>query len=200
MVAISRDMTEHKDLEDRLALLANLDGLTGLANRRHFDERLDTEWDRARREGTPLSLLLVDVDHFKKFNDQYGHQAGDACLRSVARALIEQARRPADVAARYGGEEFALLLPNTDATGCEQVGERIRQAIHDLGILHALNLPSKKVTVSVGGATHLPASEKAHCMSLVEAADKALYAAKESGRDRLVMSGRVIAWPGSIRA
>lgn len=200
VVAISRDMTEHKDLEDRLAVLAISDGLTGLANRRHFDDQLQAEWERARREGTTLSLLLVDVDQFKKFNDQYGHQAGDACLRSVARVLIEQAKRPADVAARYGGEEFALLLPNTDASGCEQVGQRIQQAIHDLGILHALNPPSKRVTVSLGGATHLSASDKVHCTSLIEAADKALYAAKESGRDRLVMSGKVIAWPGSIRA
>ncbi|MGY4403605.1 diguanylate cyclase (GGDEF)-like protein/PAS domain S-box-containing protein [Bradyrhizobium sp. USDA 3315] len=200
LVAISRDMTEHKDLEDKLAVLARSDGLTGLANRRHFDEQLQAEWERARREGTPLSLLLLDVDHFKNFNDQYGHQAGDACLRSVARVLSEQARRPADVAARYGGEEFALLLPNTDATGCMEVGERVQQSIRDLGILHALNPPSKLVTLSLGGATNLPASDKAHCTSLVEAADKALYSAKEGGRDRLVMSGQVIAWPGSIKS
>jgi diguanylate cyclase (GGDEF)-like protein/PAS domain S-box-containing protein len=200
VVAISRDMTEHKDLEDRLAALAISDGLTGLANRRHFDERLEAEWDRSRRDGTALSLLLVDVDHFKKFNDQYGHQAGDGSLRSIARILIEHAKRPADVAARYGGEEFALLLPNTDATGCELVGEQIRQAIHKLAILHALNPPSKKVTLSIGGATHFPASDKADCASLIGAADRALYAAKESGRDRLVMSGQVIAWAGSIPA
>ncbi|WP_456640557.1 diguanylate cyclase [Bradyrhizobium sp. USDA 10063] len=200
VVAISRDMTTHKNLEDELAVLASSDGLTGLANRRHFDERLQAEWDRATREGTPISLLLADVDHFKKFNDQYGHQAGDACLRSVARALVEQAQRPADVAARYGGEEFALLLPNTDATGCVQVGERIEQAIRDLGILHALNPPSKRITLSLGGATYLPANDRVHCTSLIEAADKALYAAKESGRDRVVMSGQVIAWPSSMRA
>ncbi|WP_164937602.1 diguanylate cyclase domain-containing protein [Bradyrhizobium guangxiense] len=200
VVAISRDVTEHKDLEKKLAALAISDGLTALANRRHFDERLEAEWDRARREGAPLSLLLMDVDHFKGFNDQYGHQAGDACLRSIARILVEQARRPADVAARYGGEEFALLLPNTDVEGCEQVGERIRRAIQELGILHALNPPSKQVTVSIGGATYVPPKDKADCASLVAAADKALYAAKESGRNRIVMSGQVVAWPGSIRA
>jgi diguanylate cyclase (GGDEF)-like protein len=93
-----------------------------------------------------LSLLLIDLDQFKKFNDQYGHQAGDGCLRAVARVLAEQARRPADLAARYGGEEFALLLPNTDAEGCERVGEKIRAALQELGMLHALNPPSRRVT------------------------------------------------------
>jgi diguanylate cyclase (GGDEF)-like protein/PAS domain S-box-containing protein len=196
VVAISRDMTEHKDLENRLAALAISDGLTGLANRRHFDERLQEEWARAKRDGAALSLLLIDVDHFKKFNDQYGHQAGDACLRSVARVLAEQARRPADLAARYGGEEFALLLPNTDPEGCERVGEKVRDALHAFAMLHALNPPSRRVTVSLGGATKLPAGDSAECTSLVETADRALYAAKDSGRDRVVMSGRVIAWPG----
>jgi diguanylate cyclase (GGDEF)-like protein/PAS domain S-box-containing protein len=200
VVAVSRDMTEHKDLENKLAALATSDGLTGLANRRHFDERLLDEWARAKRDGTPLSLLLIDVDHFKKFNDQYGHQAGDACLRSVARVLAEQAQRPADLVARYGGEEFVLLLPNTDAEGCEQVGEKVRGALHEFGMLHALNPPSKLVTVSLGGATNLPAGALAECTSLVEAADRALYAAKDSGRDRLVTSGQVIAWPGARSA
>lgn len=196
VVAISRDMTEHKDLQDKLAALATSDGLTGIANRRHFDERLAEEWARAKRDGTPLSLLLVDVDHFKRFNDQYGHQAGDACLRSLARILAAQARRPADLAARYGGEEFVLLLPNTDANGCAEVGERVREALRELGMLHALNPPSRLVTVSLGGATNIPAQSMAS-ESLVAAADRALYAAKESGRDRLVMSGQVVAWPGA---
>jgi diguanylate cyclase (GGDEF)-like protein/PAS domain S-box-containing protein len=198
VVAISRDMTEHKDLENKLAALATSDGLTGLTNRRHFDERLEDEWARAKRDGTPLSLLLIDVDHFKKFNDQYGHQAGDGCLRSVARVLADQAQRPADLVARYGGEEFALLLPNTDAEGCKQVGQKVREALHEFGMLHALNPPSKRVTVSLGGATNLPAEGPAECTSsLVQAADRALYTAKDSGRDRLVMSGQVIAWPGA---
>ena len=197
VVAISRDMTEHKDLEDRLASLATSDGLTGLANRRHFDERLQDEWARAKRDGTSLSLLLIDVDHFKKFNDQYGHQAGDACLRAVGRILAEQAQRPADLAARYGGEEFVLLLPNTDLSGCEQVGERVREALREFSMLHALNPPSRRVTVSLGGATSQPTGGPADCATLIEAADRALYAAKDSGRDRVVMSGRVIAWPGA---
>jgi diguanylate cyclase (GGDEF)-like protein/PAS domain S-box-containing protein len=200
VVAISRDMTEHKDLEDRLAALATSDGLTGIANRRHFDERLREEWARSKRDDTPLSLLLIDVDHFKKFNDQYGHQAGDGCLRAIARVLSDQARRPADLVARYGGEEFAVLLPNTDADGCEQVGEQIREALRELGMLHALNLPSKRVTASLGGATNMPSQSTADCTALVEAADRALYAAKNSGRDRLVMSGQLIAWPGAKTA
>ncbi|MDB5565899.1 MAG: diguanylate cyclase, partial [Tardiphaga sp.] len=194
VVAISRDMTEHKDLEEKLAALATSDGLTGLANRRHFDDRLLEEWARAKRDGTPLSLLLIDVDQFKKFNDQYGHQAGDGCLRSLAKALTSEARRPADLAARYGGEEFVLLLPNTDADGCEQVGERIRTTVFELGMLHASNPPSRRVTVSLGGAVSFPGIGGSP-EALIEAADRALYAAKDSGRDRLVMSGKVMNWP-----
>jgi diguanylate cyclase (GGDEF)-like protein/PAS domain S-box-containing protein len=199
-VAIARDMTEHKDLQDRLAALAISDGLTGLANRRQFDERLRDEWARAKRDGTPLSLLLMDVDHFKKFNDQYGHQTGDACLRAIAQVLAKEARRPADLAARYGGEEFVLLLPNTDAEDCEGVGERVRRAVHELALPHAQNSPSLKVTVSLGGATDLPAGGTAESTSLVEAADLALYTAKDGGRDRLVMSAQMIAWPQARRA
>src|SRR5216683_2943846 len=194
VVAISRDMTEHKSLEQKLAALATMDGLTGIANRRHFDERLENEWARAGREATTLSLLLIDVDHFKKFNDEYGHLAGDACLQAVAKILAEQARRPADVVARFGGEEFVLLLPNTDATGCQQIGEAIRQSLAQLGIVHALNFPSKQLTVSIGGTTTSCGGAQASCLSLVEAADCALYSAKKDGRDRLVMSGPAIGW------
>jgi len=200
VVAISRDVSAQQHLQGRLAALAATDGLTGLANRRQFDERLSEEWARARRDATPLSLLLIDVDHFKAFNDQYGHQAGDAALRTLGRILGEQARRPADLAARYGGEEFALLLPNTDATGSAEVGERLRNAVRDLGLLHALSLPSKIVTVSVGGASHVPAEVHTDQAALVAAADRALYAAKHSGRDRVVMSGQVVAWPGARSA
>jgi diguanylate cyclase (GGDEF)-like protein/PAS domain S-box-containing protein len=191
VVAISRDMTEHKDLERKLESLATLDGLTGIANRRHFDEHLEREWARARRDGTALSMLLIDVDYFKKYNDRYGHQAGDFCLKSVAQALAAQARRPTDLAARYGGEEFVLLLPDTDGAGCQLVGSKIRDCLANLSIDHELNLPSKKVTVSIGGAIAFFQDAKTSSPSLVEAADRALYAAKDEGRDRLVMSGRV---------
>lgn len=195
VVAVVRDMTEQKDLQDKLASLATTDGLTGLANRRAFDERLADEWARARRDGTQLSLLLIDVDQFKKFNDHYGHLAGDGCLRALGRILSALARRPADLAARYGGEEFAVLLPNTGPDGCAEVGEAIRQALHELAMLHAHNPPSRLVTASVGAATALPSQATADGSTLVAAADRALYAAKDSGRDRLVMSGQVVPWP-----
>lgn len=195
VVAVVRDMTAQKDLQDRLASLATTDGLTGLANRRAFDERLLEEWARARRDGTQLSLLLIDVDHFKKFNDHYGHLAGDGCLRALGRILSAHAERPADLAARYGGEEFALLLPNTDPDGCAEVGEGIRRALHELAMLHAQNPPSRLVTASVGAATSLPSQTTTDCSMLVAAADRALYAAKDRGRDRLVMSGQVVSWP-----
>ncbi|UPK26349.1 sensor domain-containing diguanylate cyclase [Bradyrhizobium sp. 195] len=195
VVAVVRDITEQKDLQDKLASLATTDGLTGLANRRAFDERLADEWARARRDGTQLSLLLIDVDHFKKFNDHYGHLAGDACLRALGRILSAQARRPADLAARYGGEEFAVLLPNTGPDGCAEVGEGIRQALQELAILHGQNPPTRLVTASLGGASAVPSETTMDCSTLVAAADRALYAAKDGGRDRLVMSGQVIPWP-----
>ncbi|MFO1082281.1 MAG: diguanylate cyclase [Reyranellaceae bacterium] len=197
VVAISRDVTAQKDVEQKLATLAAQDGLTGLANRRRFDEKLREEWLRARRDGTALSLLLIDVDHFKRYNDEYGHQAGDDCLRTVGGLIAAQAQRPADLAARYGGEEFALLLPGSDSAGCAQIGERIREALHGLGLPHPQNPPSRRVTVSLGGATdHPTAPGTADAAGLVATADNALYAAKRGGRDRLVMAGEVVAWPG----
>lgn len=201
VVAISRDMTEHKHLERRLTELATLDGLTGLANRRTLDERLNEEWVRARRDGTPVSLLLIDVDHFKKYNDAYGHQAGDDCLKAVARVIAGEARRPADLAARYGGEEFALLLPGADATGCGTVGERIREELEALALPHRLNPPSRRVTTSLGGATGWPANDaEAEPASVIGTADNALYAAKHCGRDRLILAGQVVPWPGAESA
>jgi diguanylate cyclase (GGDEF)-like protein/PAS domain S-box-containing protein len=177
VVAISRDMTEQKDIEGRLAALATEDGLTGLANRRRFDEQLQEEWSRAARDRTYLSLLMIDLDHFKNFNDKYGHPAGDECLRSVARILATQAQRTSDLAARY-------------AAGCTRIGERIRRAIRKAGMPHALNLPSGVVTASLGGAVCQPAAQRSTDeASLIEAADRALYAAKNAGRNRLVMSG-----------
>ena len=135
---------------------------------------------------------MIDVDHFKAYNDEYGHPAGDACLRLVARIIAAETQRAGDLAARYGGEEFAMLLPNTDAAGCARVGERIRSAIHGSGLVHSTNPAAGCVTASVGGAACRPVLERtAGVGSLLEAADRALYAAKDAGRNRLVMSGEV---------
>ncbi|WP_028134783.1 diguanylate cyclase [Bradyrhizobium japonicum] len=193
VVAISRDISEQKKLETRLETLAIEDSLTGLANRRRFDERLKEEWARAYRDRSSLALLMIDVDYFKAYNDEYGHPAGDACLRLVAKIIAAETQRAGDLAARYGGEEFAMLLPNTDAAGCAQVGERIRKAIHDAGLVHDSNQAAGCVTASVGGATCRPALERtAGVSSLLEAADRALYAAKDAGRNRLMMSGELM--------
>jgi diguanylate cyclase (GGDEF)-like protein/PAS domain S-box-containing protein len=191
VVAITRDVTQQKNLEGRLEALATEDGLTGLANRRRFDEQLLEEWGRAYREKTSLSLLIIDLDHFKQFNDQYGHPAGDECLRAVGRVLTAEAKRTTDLSVRYGGEEFVMLLPNTDAAGCVRIGERILRGLRDAGIPHRLNLPSGRVTASLDGAVCRPGVERfAGHASLIEAADRALYAAKDSGRDRLVMAAQ----------
>ncbi len=192
VVAISRDITEQKNLESRLETLAIEDSLTGLANRRRFDERLSEEWARAHRDRSSIGLLMIDVDHFKAYNDEYGHPAGDACLRAVAKIIAAEVQRAGDLAARYGGEEFAVLLPNIDAAGCAQIGERIRQAIRAAGLVHAFNQSARCVTASIGGATCRPWLERTAGPSLlVEAADRALYGAKQGGRDHLVMSGEV---------
>ncbi|MBR0903955.1 diguanylate cyclase domain-containing protein [Bradyrhizobium liaoningense] len=192
VVAISRDITEHKKLETRLETLAIEDSLTGLANRRRFDERLKEEWARAYRDRSSLALLMIDVDHFKSYNDEYGHPAGDACLRFVAQIIAAETQRPGDLAARYGGEEFAMLLPNTDAAGCARIGDRIRRAIREAGLVHTTNHATGYVTASLGGTACRPVLERtAGVVSLVEAADRALYAAKEAGRNRLMMSGEV---------
>jgi diguanylate cyclase (GGDEF)-like protein/PAS domain S-box-containing protein len=192
VVAISRDITEQKKLETKLETLAIEDGLTGLANRRRFDERLNEEWARAYRDRSSLALLMIDVDHFKSYNDEYGHPAGDACLRVVAKLIAAEMQRAGDLAARYGGEEFAMLLPNTDAAGCARIGERIRKSIREAGLVHSTNRASGCVTASLGGAACRPALERtAGVGTLVEAADQALYAAKDAGRDRLMMSVEV---------
>lgn len=197
VVAISRDVTEQKNLEGKLAMLAVQDGLTGLANRRHFDNRLQQEWRRAERNEKAISLLMIDVDNFKKYNDQHGHQAGDACLKAIAELIATEARRPSDLAARYGGEEFGLLLPNTDEVGCASVAARLQDALRYAAIPHVKNLPTRLVTLSVGGATAWPTAETVdNCATLVTAADRALFVAKNAGRDRFVMSGQVVAWRG----
>ncbi|MBR0669415.1 diguanylate cyclase [Roseomonas hellenica] len=188
IVAVIRDVTERKMLEEDLARLARTDGLTGLANRRAFDGALASEWLRARREQTPLSLLLIDVDHFKLFNDTYGHPQGDDCLRKVASAAAGVVRRPADLVARYGGEEIAILLPNTPPAGAALVAEEVRAAVEAIGLTHEGNPPSGVVTVSIGLAAALSPANFSDPMALVSASDAALYRAKRAGRNRVIGS------------
>ena len=188
IVAVTRDITERKTLETQLRELSRTDGLTGIPNRRAFEDALSVEWRRAMRErGASLSLALIDIDHFKRFNDEYGHPAGDDCLRLVADALAKTLQRPGDFAARFGGEEFVLLLPNTDTNGAKTIAERVREAVAGLEIPHAGNSPRQVVTISLGIATVRSSGlgkEKPDAAILVMAADSALYEAKRGGRNR----------------
>lgn len=179
------DVTERIELARVLERLATTDALTGVANRRRFDERFAAEVARAARSGELLSLLMCDVDNFKAFNDSYGHPEGDACLVAVARALDAVIRRPADLAARYGGEEFALILPGTDEAGARSMAERVRKAVRALALPHDANDGRGIATVSVGAATVIGAWTPVEIIAL---ADRALYEAKHSGRDRHVAS------------
>jgi len=167
-----------------LARLSLTDGLTGLANRRRFDEYIDLEWKRHRREGQPLSVLMGDVDFFKKYNDAHGHQAGDRCLSAVAQAIRGAVKRPADLPARYGGEEFVVVLPGTHAEGARHVGELIRVAVEGLGLPHPTSAAAGHVTLSIGVATLVPGDGTP--ADLTRLADEALYRAKEQGRNRVV--------------
>jgi diguanylate cyclase (GGDEF)-like protein len=172
-----------------LEATASTDGLTGLATRRRFDEALADEWRRAARTQQPLSLLMVDVDHFKAYNDLYGHPAGDTCLRQVASQLLSFGRRPGDLAARYGGEEFVLLLPGAEPAGAAALAKRACEQVASLAIPHGASTVGPHVTVSIGVATASPAMSDAATggmAALVAAADAALYRAKEQGRARFV--------------
>ncbi len=177
------DITERKALEAQLEALALQDGLTGLANRRAFDHAYTAARQRANAEGEPLSVLLIDVDRFKFYNDHYGHQAGDACLRQVAQAVAGALRQSDQLAARYGGEEMAVLLPGLSPDAAAMVAERVRAAIQALALPHAASDPWQVVTASIGVAT---ASDAAAMEGVLEAADQALYEAKRGGRNRVV--------------
>ncbi len=184
VVETLRDMTEQKKAQIALQNLAARDALTGIANRRSFDSVLLLEWARSQRENQPLSLILADVDFFKRFNDNYGHPQGDECLRQVANSLASAVFRPADLVARYGGEEFAIVMPNTDAAGARAVAERIREGISDLRIAHAYSEVADHVTLSLGVATLTPTKDM-KSSALIDGADRALYAAKHAGRNRV---------------
>jgi len=188
-VMVTRDVSARMEMEHRLEE-ANLllrgqamqDPLTALANRRNVDEALGIEFRRSQRLQLPLGILMVDIDHFKAFNDTYGHPAGDACIRAVADAICAVLRRPTDLAGRYGGEEFAVLLPNTDEAGVAVTGERIRRSVQEMGLGHA-GSEFGVVTISVGGAAIMPPIGDVGPAAFVDAADAALYAAKRAGRN-----------------
>jgi diguanylate cyclase (GGDEF)-like protein len=175
-------------LEERLLIeAARHDGLTGIHNRRTFDEHVDRLWLQAIRDQVPLGLILVDIDHFKAYNDCYGHQAGDDCLKQVAWSLMHCGRRPLDIAARYGGEEFAIVLYDARRDHVEEVARRIRASIQNLGVDHLASPAEKKrLTVSIGAACVEPVSGRSH-FGFIQLADEALYEAKDTGRDRIVI-------------
>lgn len=181
------DITSRKQAEEQTKKLAVQDGLTGLANRRHFDEVLTSELRRARRFGQPVSLIMGDIDFFKDFNDQYGHMEGDDCLKRISACLQKFGNRPSDLVARYGGEEFAIILGATEADQANRIAGDIRQAVEALGIANEHGLKGKPVTMSLGVATIVPDSDHdADMETLISAADEALYTAKEQGRNRVV--------------
>ena len=174
-----------KEANEKLKMLSVMDGLTRIPNRRRFDEYLISEWKRHYREKKPLSLVMCDIDFFKLYNDNYGHQAGDDCLVKVAGTICDSASRAADLAARYGGEEFVLVLPNTDPEGAVSVAEEVRNNVLKLQIDHEKSKVNNHVTLSLGVATMVP-DEKHHAEDLVSLADKALYEAKQNGRNQSV--------------
>jgi len=192
-VNVVRDVTARKAAEEELnrafRLVENLamqDGLTGIANRRRFEEKMDEEWRRAMRDRSLLSVLMIDVDHFKLYNDLYGHVVGDRCLRQIAAATQQVIHRSSDLFARYGGEEFVVVLPNTDSNGALLVAEQIRRAVESLGLPHTGN-PNGLVTVSIGCATQTLRHDSVPTAP-VDAADQALYQAKSAGRNRVEMA------------
>ena len=165
---------ELEQMNEKLRLMATVDGLTGVMNRRCFDEMLDREWKRSLREKVPVAIVMVDVDYFKKYNDTYGHQAGDECLRQVAEAMEKRVHRPSDYAARYGGEEFVLLLSNTSLDGAIKVAEDIRLLIENLKLPHAASEVSSYVTISLGVMTLIPDAGM-QISEVVRKADQAMY-------------------------
>jgi len=167
-----------------LQRLMNSDGLTGLSNRRHFDEYIELEWRRSLREQSQMSLLMIDVDYFKTFNDTFGHLEGDEALRKVATAIRDASARPSDLPARYGGEEFALVLPNTSPGGARLVAEKLRMTVQALKIPHISPTEGSSLTISIGLSTITPTAGS-NCRELISAADKGLYQAKNNGRNQV---------------
>jgi diguanylate cyclase (GGDEF)-like protein/PAS domain S-box-containing protein len=183
--SIFNDVTEKYHAEEKLRLLSSTDGLTKLANRRAFDEALETEWRRARRLEYSLAIIMADIDNFKKFNDTYGHLEGDECLKKVAESLKRGIHRAGDIAARYGGEEFILLLPMTGIHEAAKIADDLRHHIESLKIPHVHNVPDTIVTISMGVAALIPHADS-FPNDLIAMADKALYKAKEAGKNRIM--------------
>ncbi|HEX8542640.1 MAG TPA: PleD family two-component system response regulator [Pseudomonas sp.] len=179
-------VSQQQLLDTNLVLqrLMNSDGLTGLSNRRHFDEYLELEWRRATREQSQLSLMMIDVDFFKAFNDNFGHLEGDEALRQVAKAIRASCARPSDLPARYGGEEFALVLPNTSPGGARLLAEKLRMTVAGMNIPHIAPAPGSSLTVSIGVATMIP-PVGSNSRQLIQDADQGLYAAKHNGRNQV---------------
>ena len=192
-VVLLHDITHHKQSEDALQRAAMLDPLTKIANRRHFDAFLDKEWHRAIRTAQPLSLVVLDVDHFKQYNDTLGHAAGDVCLQKVAQTLQDHAARPTDLAARYGGEEFVLLFGETPGDSAARLAEMIRAAVEALQLPNPRSPTSAWLTVSVGVATIVP-TQLDEIENLFVCADRAMYAAKAGGRNRVEAAVLGTAW------
>lgn len=178
-----------RESNQQLAELSTIDGLTGVANRRHFDELLKKEILRAKREGTSVSLLMLDIDFFKEYNDEYGHLKGDECLQKISQALQQKIKRPGDIVARYGGEEFCIIAPATGQAGAFQLAQEIQQGIEQLGIYHGNSAVSNNVTVSIGIATLLP-TDTYDSREILSMADTALYEAKKSGRNLIRVTDR----------
>ena len=184
--ALHKSQQQLMEMNIQLQRLMNMDGLTGLNNRRHFDEYATVEWFRAIREKSTLSILMIDVDQFKNYNDTYGHLAGDDALKSIAQAIQQSVHRPADLAARFGGEEFVVILPSTPLAGAQLVGENIRRSIEELHIPHTGSSVADHATVSVGGAFRIPTADDS-LVALIGSADSALYEAKKQGRNRAII-------------
>lgn len=182
-------LEELEKVNEKLSRLSSLDGLTGIANRRHFDQIFEKEWQRARRTGSALSLLFLDIDFFKYYNDTYGHQEGDDCLRKIAAAAGSVLKRPGDLLARYGGEEFVIILPATEVDGACEVAQEIRTAVETCNIPHSASKISDHVTVSIGVAGG-KVSLTDRPQELLALADKALYEAKNGGRNQVKVAAR----------
>jgi diguanylate cyclase (GGDEF)-like protein/PAS domain S-box-containing protein len=194
IVAVSRDITERLEKEkrlheanDMLRYISNTDGLTGIPNRRYFDEKLQEEWNRLKRSSSPFSAIMIDIDFFKKYNDFNGHQAGDDCLRRIATVLKDTVKRSSDFAARYGGEEFVILLPDTDKQGAAHVAELLHVNVKNLNIPYILAQKEPIVSISIGSATLIP-DEKANPEDLIKLADNELYKAKESRQNQFIFN------------